>query len=153
MAVCLDCYDMLPTSNGIGRATPRTLLPSPPRRAKTTKGDVGPATPSDDSVGSAKVGPQTLTVTGLKMTLNGVEPLGADSRMTWQGVTRDFIEANVWETQNKVDKLQVNVNFDNQDPPFVSRRRLTTTLLEVDHRFDKRWCESFKSSNSALRLT
>lgn len=111
-----------------GLEATRNSLPSPPRRAKTSKGDAGLATPSDDSVDSAKAGPQSLTATGLKMTLNGVEPLGPDSRMTWQTVTRDFIEANVWKTQDKVDKLQVNVNFANQDPPFISRRRLTDDI-------------------------
>lgn len=126
MAVCFLGDVLFPASKGLEqRFAMRAATPFDGglrRRAKSTKGST--SNPNDNGADSSKMGPQSLTATGLKMTLSGVDPLDAESRMTWQDVTRDFIEADIWENQKKVDKVDVNVYFDRQDPPFVSRRVL-----------------------------
>lgn len=98
------------------------------RRAKSTKGS---ESNDNDPSSSTKNGPLTLAASGLQMTLSGLEPLDANSIQTWQDVTRDFVAADIWETQKKVKELDLSINFMNQDPPFESRRlrNLATTSV------------------------
>jgi len=96
------------------------------RRVKNTKGSSTNSSGTNNSgadPSASNAAPLTLTATGLKMMLSGVDPLEAASRMTWQDTTRDFIEADMLDTQKGIDKLQVNVYFDRQDPPNASQRR------------------------------
>lgn len=104
------------------------------RRIKSTKGS-GTKTNDDNDVSSSKMGPQTLTVTGLQMTLSDVSPLDSGSRMTWQDVTRDFIETDIWESEKDIKNLKVDIYFDRQDPPYESRELTSTDGRSLVRRF------------------
>ena len=102
------------------------------RRIKSTKGtvpesDSKPNENGNPSTGMPTTSPQTLTVPGLEMTLSGVAPLDSQSRITWQDITRGFVEADILNTIQGIVSLKVDVYFDHQDPPFQSRRQLSNT--------------------------
>ena len=92
------------------------------RRVKSPKGS------KDNELTGSVSGRQTLMVSDLKMMLRGIEPLGKDSRKIWEATTKEFIQADIWNSQKNIKQLDLNVNLARQDPPYQSRRQLQQTL-------------------------
>ncbi len=85
---------------------------------------------------------QRLEASGAKMILLNVEPLDPVAARNWAEVTRAFLSNQVTAQigPELVDRVDVSVSIQSQDPPFVLRRKLqdesSGQTLELDAAFE-----------------